>query len=543
MTVSDFKKMKKSRPRRSRKRPERTNPFGHWKKMKNKKKVKPSRPGPRLHKYGLMPSDDEECDRGAADTDSDDDQVWRQLDEERRLSGSQFKRDFYSPSRRSLAMDKGKVLSWTKRHDITITAGYSEYFDAPETKARGRDLPRPILKFDHVEWPNADDIASKLQSTFDKPTPIQSATWPLLLSGYNVIGIAKTGSGKTLAFLLPAIVHMRAQPKCDDAKVLIILPTRELAVQVEVEIHKFAKGVRHVCVYGGASEGPQLSKIRGGVEILVATPGRLNDFIGRKRVSLQKVTFVVWDEADRLLDMGFLKELSRIMEHIRRDKQMLMFSATWPAKVRKCAVRYLLENGRDDRNVVQVAVGSMDKFNANKDIEQRFVFMKSDDDKDAHLWSFLKKHRESKVLVFMDRKQRCRVYEERSNQRGYRATSIHGNKKQSAREKALSMFKSGKRNIMFATDVAGRGIHVDDIDFVLNCFMPADGFEDYIHRIGRTARAGRKGVAVSYFVPKFDSHLARKLVKVLESCGQHVPSELRTMKNTRTKRPRGFIKM
>ena len=150
-------------------------------------------------------------------------------------------------------------------------------------------LPNPVLEFDHVRWPDADDIATNLKQCFQSPTPIQSATWPLLLSGLNVIGIAKTGSGKTLAFLLPAIVHMRAQPYCDHPKVLIVLPTRELAVQVEAEIEKFASDVRHVCVYGGAKEQAQIKQIRDGTEILVATPGRLFDFIGRRMVNLGKV--------------------------------------------------------------------------------------------------------------------------------------------------------------------------------------------------------------------------------------------------------------
>ena len=185
------------------------------------------------------------------------------------------------------------ISQWMKQHSITIHAGYiDQNGNKSNRQQREMKLPDPVLEFDHVRWPDADDIATNLKQCFQSPTPIQSATWPLLLSGLNVIGIAKTGSGKTLAFLLPAIVHMRAQPRCKQPKVLIMLPTRELALQVENEIRKFAKGVKHVCVYGGASEADQLRKIRGGVEILVATPGRLLDFLSRKLVNLGMVCLI-----------------------------------------------------------------------------------------------------------------------------------------------------------------------------------------------------------------------------------------------------------
>ena len=240
----------------------------------------------------------------------------------------------------------------------------------------------------------------------------------------------------------------------------------------------------------------------------------------------------MWDEADKLLDMGFKPQLDKIMRVIRGDKQMLMFSATWPQSVRQMACEHMLDRNGGDQNVVQVAVGSMNKFNANEDITQKFIFLKSDWDKDDALFRFLEEHPNSKVLVFMSMKRQCQYMERRTYREGFRADSIHGDKKQAQRETALDKFRRGRTKILFATDVAGRGIHVDDIDYVINYDMPDRGFEDYIHRIGRTARAGRKGVAISLFVPKFDSWCAKEVIKVLETCKQPVPKELRNMSNT-----------
>ena len=229
---------------------------------------------------------------------------WSQLDEQEycfkrnaakyreMISYHKFKRNFYVPSNACTSMSKQAVREWTEQNAITIKPGYSEYMMNDHLSRKhvlNGKVPNPVLEFDHVKWPNADDIAANLSKAFEAPTPIQSATWPLLLSGLNVIGIAQTGSGKTLAFLLPAIVHMRAQPKSKHPRVLIVLPTRELAQQVEEEINKFARSVSHVCCYGGASAGPQLGKINRGVQIVVATPGRLMDYISKGQINMGEV--------------------------------------------------------------------------------------------------------------------------------------------------------------------------------------------------------------------------------------------------------------
>ena len=204
----------------------------------------------------------------------------------RDISTHEFKRDFYCPSKETLEVSTDEISKWIEEQQITIRSGWGSKSQSARRKTK---LPDPVLELKHIEWPDSNDITQNLKTRFETPTPIQSVTWPLLLSGLNVIGIAKTGSGKTLAFLLPAIIHMRAQPRCNDPNVLIVLPTRELAVQVYGEPRKFAKGIRSVCLYGGVPEHKQKAHIGMGVDILVATPGRLLDFVITKMISLRKV--------------------------------------------------------------------------------------------------------------------------------------------------------------------------------------------------------------------------------------------------------------
>jgi len=468
----------------------------------------------------------------------------RSGDFEQHISRFDFKSkltDLYRPTNSNRTLSAQSIEEWKTTNEITITHGYSQRTHRPAAKRQPVDLPNPVLEFHHIEWPHVDHIDDQLETKFERPTPIQSATWPLLLSGYNVIGIAKTGSGKTLAFVLPAIVHVRAlhiKQKSNEPRALMILPTRELALQVDREIQIFArreKGkpliLRHMCVYGGQSSKMQLNKIGSGVDIVVATPGRLFDFVSQKQLILGNVSFVVWDEADALLDMGFLRVLSEIMKCIRSDKQMLMFSATFPNKVRKCAAEYLLDDNGNDENVVQVSVGSMDTLNANKDITQQFEFFSGDrveSKKKKHLEAFLKEHRHQRVLVFLRSKHTATRFARIFTTKGIRSKAICGKRCQKSRTNALKNFRGGHVRVLFATDVAGRGIHVDDIDYVINYDLPTrpDDFEYYVHRIGRTARAGCKGTAISYVVPRYDGHCAPRLIQLLKDCEQEVPPEL-----------------
>ena len=235
--------------------------------------------------------------------------------------------------------------------------------------------------------------------------------------------------------------------------------------------------------------------------------------------------------------MGFAPTLNRIMECVRPDKQMLMYSATWPRAVRQCAIKHL----GNKENVVTVAIGSMDKMKANENITQKFQFFSSDKQKDPYLFKFLCENREKKILVFCDRKRRCKDWEKYCSHNSVPAVAICGGKKQKQRELALCDFMSGRTKVMFATDVAARGLHIDDIDIVINFYLSKDKCEEYVHRIGRTGRAGKTGVAISYFVPKWDSWCAQELMQIIKKSGQPVPKELVGMRNTKLRRKNGFL--
>eukprot|EP01084_Bolivina_argentea_P121058 214591_1 len=461
-----------------------------------------------------------------------------------------FQKDFYKETPETAAQTQSSIDEWKKEHDIECYAGYHEtvkgqnennnwnkrfYADESNKKRNKKNdnipLPKPLKSFKDASFPsiimNAIDKAG-----FENPTPIQSATWPMVLSGRNVIGIAQTGSGKTLAFLLPAIVHINAQPKLkygDGPIALIIAPTRELACQIEGEVEKFACNTRHCCVYGGAKKWDQKRKLRNGVEIIIATPGRLLDFMETNVTNLKRVTYSVIDEADRLLDMGFEPQLNAILSQTRPDRQMLMFSATWPKEVRELAKKFMIPNGSDDdSNIMQVAVGTMDKLKAHENIKQIVTIMMKNE-KISRLKKYIDDQKEldknSKILVFISTKKMTNMMQNILWEDGYWVTCMHGDKEQKQRDRALNDFKTGKMKIMLATDVASRGIHVDDIALVINFDFPTH-IEDYVHRIGRTGRAGRKGTAVSFFVEDIDGYRAKDLIKILKETKQEIPAEL-----------------
>ncbi|KAL7188039.1 hypothetical protein ACSBR1_037976 [Camellia fascicularis] len=361
---------------------------------------------------------------------------------------------------------------------------------------------------------------------FDKPSPIQSHSWPFLLNGRDFIGIAATGSGKTLAFGVPAIMHVlqkrqnktskRVNPLC-----LVLSPTRELAQQISDVLCDAGKpcGLQSVCLYGGTSKGPQISALKSGVDIVIGTPGRLKDLIEMGICYLKEVSFVVLDEADRMLDMGFEPEVRSILSQTCSARQMVMFSATWPPAVHQLAQEFM------DPNPVKVVVGSED-LAANHDVMQ-IVEVLDDRARDERLVSLLEKYHKSqrnRVLVFVLYKKEAARVETMLRKRGWKVVSIHGDKAQYARTKALSLFKEGSCPLMIATDVAARGLDIPDVEVVINYSFPLTT-EDYVHRIGRTGRAGKKGVAHTFFM-KENKGLAGELVNVLREAGQTVPAAL-----------------
>lgn len=303
--------------------------------------------------------------------------------------------------------------------------------------------------------------------------------------------------------------------------VLVLSPTRELATQIQDEAVKFGRSSRisSVCLYGGAPKGPQLRDLSKGAHVVVATPGRLNDILEMKKVSLHQVSYLVLDEADRMLDMGFEPQIRRIVKEIPPRRQTLMYTATWPKEVRKIAADLLV-------NPVQVNIGNIDELVANKSITQH-VEMISPMEKRKRLEQILHSQEPgSKIIIFCSTKRMCdQLARNLAHQFG--ANAIHGDKSQNERDLVLNQFRTGKSPILVATDVAARGLDIKDIRVVINYDFPT-GVEDYVHRIGRTGRAGATGVSYT-FLSDQDSRYASDLVKVLEGANQCVPSELRDM--------------
>jgi ATP-dependent RNA helicase RhlE len=327
------------------------------------------------------------------------------------------------------------------------------------------------------------------------PTPIQTRAIPLVLEGRDVMGLAQTGTGKTAAFGLPIIQMLtgeRRKPLPKTIHALILAPTRELAKQIETNLMLFARGTptKVLVVTGGASLNAQSEKLSRGVDILVATPGRLIDLIDRRAVTLEATKFLVLDEADHMLDMGFIHSLRQIAKLIPARRQTLLFSATMPKMMAEIAADYL-------RDPVRIEVAP-----AGKPIEKivQGIHFTPQGDKAKLLQSYLETHREELALVFLRTKHGAEKLMKLLDSWGFAAGSIHGNKSQGQRDRALAEFKAGRLKVLVATDVAARGIDIPAVRHVYNYDMP-NVPENYVHRIGRTARAGAEGRAVAFCAP------------------------------------------
>ncbi|KAH9555785.1 hypothetical protein CY35_08G134400 [Sphagnum magellanicum] len=361
--------------------------------------------------------------------------------------------------------------------------------------------------------------------TFAKPSPIQSHAWPFLLAGRDLVGIAATGSGKTLAFGIPAMTHVlkkKKEKKATTPLCLVLSPTRELAQQIADVLEEAGSGcgVKTACIYGGTSKGPQRSALRAGATIIIATPGRLQDLMEEGVCSLDQVSYLVLDEADRMLDLGFEPAIRAIISKTSKIRQTVMFSATWPLAVDQLAREFM-----NDPSPVKVMVGSQD-LAANHDVTQ-IVEVLEDRARDARLDSLLQKYHKSRtnrVLVFVLYKKEADRVENSLQRRGWKVSAVHGDKTQADRTKAVNSFKDGTRPLLIATDVAARGLDIPDVEYVINYSFPLTT-EDYVHRIGRTGRAGRKGIAHTFFT-QTDRARSGELVNVLREAGQTVPEEL-----------------
>ncbi|XP_023825536.1 probable ATP-dependent RNA helicase DDX43 isoform X2 [Salvelinus sp. IW2-2015] len=389
-----------------------------------------------------------------------------------------LKKDFYFESEIVASRCEEEVKAWRKaNNDIFVD-------DLKEGEGEKRSFPNPVVTFDEAFLRYPGIMENIVRVGFAKPTPIQSQAWPMSLKGDDLIAIAQTGTGKTLAYLLPGFIHMDGQPV--------------------------------VCVYGGGDRRAQIKAISAGVDIVIATPGRLNDLQMNELINLRSITYLVLDEADRMLDMGFEPQIMKILLDVRPDRQTMMTSATWPTGVRRLAKTYL-------KNPMMVYVGTLDLAAVNT-VEQTVLFCQ-DEEKKAYLFNFVHNMEpEDKVLIFVGKKIMCDDLSSDMCLRGLAVQSLHGDREQCDREEALKDFKESVVRILVATDLASRGLDVTDITHVFNFDFPRN-IEEYVHRVGRTGRAGRSGASIT-LVTRGDWRKAADLIPILERSGQEVPDEL-----------------
>ena len=367
------------------------------------------------------------------------------------------------------------------------------------------------------------------------PTPIQARAIPELLAGRDVLGIAQTGTGKTGAFALP-ILHKLAQNRHAngprDPRALVLAPTRELASQIAEEFNAYGKGLnlRQTVIFGGVSQKAQVNALNRGVEIIIATPGRLLDLMNQRRLSLGAVEFLVLDEADRMLDMGFVHDVRKIVAAIPKTRQSLLFSATMPADVARLSGEILSDPIRVEVTPQATPIERLEQS----------VYHVEAGAKTALLGNVLADPALARVIVFARTKHRANRVAEQLGKRGIDAEAIHGNKSQGARERALKRFRAGDARVLVATDIAARGIDVDNVTHVINYELPNEP-ESYVHRVGRTARAGAGGAALSFCDPGERSYLRdiERLIKRQLTVIGDVPAAKPGDDRGEAKKPRG----
>jgi len=353
-------------------------------------------------------------------------------------------------------------------------------------------------------------LSPPLQSALDKqgytiPTPIQVKSIPGLLDGRDLVGIAQTGTGKTAAFTLPILHRMREQyPR--KIKTLVLAPTRELAAQIGVSFSKYGAYLKfkHTVIFGGVGQGKQVQALANGVDIVVATPGRLLDLMSQRKLSLNDVEFFVLDEADRMLDMGFIHDIKKIIAKLPHKRQSLFFSATWSPEISKLAQTLL-------HNPIHVEVTP--QATTVEKVSQYMYYVDAGD-KQRLLLELLQHDHLTSVLIFTRTKHRANKVATFLNKNRVRSDAIHGNKSQNARTKAINNFKAGRIKVLVATDIAARGIDIENISHVINFELPNEP-ESYVHRIGRTARAGAEGDAFSFCAAE-EKNFLRSIEKLIK---------------------------
>lgn len=363
---------------------------------------------------------------------------------------------------------------------------------------------------------------------YTEPTPIQSKAIPLVLNRQDVLGCAQTGTGKTAAFAIPIIQLINEHEKFNDnraiIRALIVTPTRELAIQIDENIKAYSKHtkIRHTVIFGGVKQGKQVEKLKRGVHILTATPGRLLDLINQGFISLDELKLFVLDEADRMLDMGFINDIKKLLKLIPEKRQSLFFSATMPDNIVKLSNTIL----KNPKKIEVTPVSS------TAETIQQFVYYTNRTSKAALLLHVLEEREIEQVLIFTRTKHGADRVARNLTKKGVKASSIHGDKAQNQRQKALQMFKDGKIRALVATDIAARGIDIDKLKFVINYEVP-NMPETYVHRIGRSGRAGEEGTAISLCEPEenVDIKSIQKLIgnKIIEAPNEKFPQTEKPM--------------
>jgi ATP-dependent RNA helicase DDX46/PRP5 len=421
-----------------------------------------------------------------------------------------FNKNFYIETENIRKMTDAEVKKLRKEMDHIVV--------------RGKNCPKPVTKF--TEAGLSDGVLKIMEKAgFIKPTPIQAQALPAIMSGRDVIGIAKTGSGKTLAYLLPMIRHIADQPPIqerDGPVGLILVPTRELCMQIAQELKRFKpSGLNAVAVYGGSDVSYQIGALKRGCEVVVATPGRFIDILSLnsgKITNLARVTYLVLDEADRMFDMGFAPQISKIIDNVRPSRQAVMFSATFPTSVETLARKAL-------KNPVEIVVGG--RLQVCGDVDQKIEVVKEELKFPKLLQALGKWSDRGQILIFTDRQESVDQLYRQLLEQGYNSMTLHGGKDQLDRISVISDFKSGLENIMIATSVAARGLDVKNLILVVNYTCP-NHVEDYVHRVGRTGRAGRKGTSIT-FLTADDARFAPELAKIMLESGKPVPEKLKEL--------------
>lgn len=433
--------------------------------------------------------------------------------------GTDFKdekpREFYIPTE----MDESEIFG----NGISSGINFSKYDNIP-IKVTGNNPPNVITTFEQSGL--SDFLMNNVKkSGYTHPTPIQKAAIPVVMAGRDLMGCSQTGSGKTAAFLLPILNDLMANASdlnIGKPQVVIVAPTRELAIQIYNEARKFASDsyIKMCLCYGGTSTRHQSSNVSRGCHVLVATPGRLLDFVDKTFLSFDDVRYVVLDEADRMLDMGFLPAIEKIMSHptmvAPSDRHTLMFSATFPDEIQRLAGRFLLED------YVFVTVGQVG--GACADVQQTIYEITKFTKRDK-LLELLSSEDPAGTMVFVETKRMADFLASFISEAGHMTTSIHGDRVQRQREEALADFKAARMKILIATSVAARGLDIRNVHHVINYDMPKD-VDEYVHRIGRTGRVGNKGKASSFYDPEHDHAISEALSRILAQSGHEVPSFL-----------------